>query len=401
MRQRILPLRLQFCRLSPVRFAVHDLRMSLFIFLPLTVSAGAPAFSWTLQNYAEIKIEAFIPEVDLIEAAQRCLQKEKEENQIDGLLILQTSIRLIEVESNVREIKKFGDLPPYANMRWYLIHRGQQNLSIRKPFSCSRVVRLDSSKAEAIFYYYRLEGVESEIKTQMVSIPGDDTAGGRARRAAAIDSFCVSATEITNAQFCKFLEENKKSQEIANWIDLKNEFCLIAVNNGSYVPKSGFANHPVVEVSRHGARAFCAWLSAKEGRRYRLPTPEEWEWAAQGANRRRKDIPIPWRGNFHGSDGRIDKWPKLAPVDELPADTLGIRGLWGNVWEWTQLLPGKNFEATPQAAGSDAPNFQMICGGSWLFSAEQLRAASRAQVSPDFRSFAIGFRVVKPCRNDE
>jgi len=390
MRQLLLPLRLQICSPSPIRFTVRDLRMSLLIFLPLAVSSGAPAFSPPLQNYAEIKVEVFIPEADLIEAAQRCLQQEKEKNQIDALLILQTDIQLIEIESNVREITKFGNLFPYADVRWYLIHRGQQNLSIKKPFLCSRVVRLDSSKADSFFHYYRLKGIESEIKTPMVSIPGD---------AAAIDSFCISATEITNAQFCAFLNDSAASKEvIAKWIDWENEFSRIKKENDEFVSRAGFANDPVVLVSAYGARDFCAWLSAKEKRRYRLPTPEEWEWAAQGANRRRNGMSFPLRGNFSGSDGRIDKWPKLAPVDELPADTLGLKGMWGNAWEWCEISPGKE---TPQEIENGSANSRPIQGGSWLFSAAQIQAASQAQVSSDFRSFAIGFRVVKPCRNYE
>jgi len=348
------------------------------------------------KSYIAIDVDTLAREPNLVKCAEARLEEEKKKESKDqrfyGLIVLQTDLEQIEVESLNGKPFSSGWLDCRNNMRWYSFHHVPQRIFIKTAFSCPYKVRVELSDHQPIFYY-RINGIESEIEAPMVSIPGD---------AAAIDSFCLSATEITNAQFCEFLNDSAASkEEVAKWIDWENEFSLIKKENARFVSQETFTSYPAVLVSAYGAKAFCAWLSAREKRRYRLPTPEEWEWAAQGANRRRNDVSMPLRGNFHGSDGHMDKWRKLAPVDELSPDTLGIRGLWGNVWEWTQFLPGKNFAAMPPEAGSDAPNFQTIYGGSWLFSAEQIRAASSAQVSPDFRSFAIGFRVVQPCRNDE
>lgn len=323
------------------------------------------------------------------------------------MLVLQTSLKNI---GNLNRIYQRGEFALEIPTQWFLVYRDFKDFYIQPEHSCKQSLQTDFSQDKIVVIYYRLTWVEP--KNKLVFVPGgqleiddqfdDSETNERPLHRVSIDGFCFDPTEVTNAQFCEFLNDSPATKaDVAKWIDLENEFCLIERRSDGFISQNGFANHPVVEVSWHGARAFCDWLSVKEGRRYRLPTPEEWEWAAQGANHGRNGAPMPLRGNFHGSDGRIDKWPQLAPVDELPPDTLEIKGLWGNVWEWTQFLPGQNSTFIPQQTGSDAPNFQMIYGGSWLFSAEQIRAARRALVSPDFRSFAIGFRVVHPCRNDE
>lgn len=406
---RRLPLlsRLKLYHRYPIFAIDRNMSMGLLILFLFAAILWEKAFSQPLplKNYAEIKGETFNPDAGLIEEAEKLLQDEKEENLNDGLVIVQTNIDQIEVKSNVRErITKFGSLKSRANILWYLIPCGQQNLYFKTNFSCPFIARIDECDEKKPIFYYRLWGVESKIKLDMIYIPSgemagseqfdDETAEKNFRRVAKIDNFCMSKTEVTNAQFCEFLKD-KTEAEIGQFLELDNEFCLIKKKDGIYVPKAGFGNYPVVTVSWEGAKAFCDWLREKGGKRYRLPTAEEWEWAAQGAAHRYQNH-ISITGNFHGRNDSFDQWPKLAPVDELPADALGLKGIWGNVWEWCgEVTLDGNWSAKNRL---DSTGSRIIRGGSWLFTLEQIRASNLERVKPGLRSFAVGFRVVKPYR---
>lgn len=170
--------------------------------------------------------------------------------------------------------------------------------------------------------------------------------------------------------------------------------------------------HPVIYVSARDAENFCKWLSAREGKKYRLPTEAEWEYAARGVDGRL----FPWgnrldgghfanfadkRTSFAWSDPVIDDgFAETAPVGSFPkgASPFGIEDLAGNVFEWCldcfEPYKGKDRINPRGQSNGLRRNYR---GGSWKSRAASLRTTARAFNSPDFSSNDVGFRVVCEC----
>ena len=186
-------------------------------------------------------------------------------------------------------------------------------------------------------------------------------------------------------------------------------------------------DHPVVNVTREDAQAFCHWLTERERKPgderiaqthlYRLPTDLEWsmmvglqeeEGISPGWRDARKQAIYPWGaswppdgvvGNFAdltaaGTPGiPIDRtipnyndgFARTSPVGSFPSNSLGLFDLSGNVQEWVEdeySKLGKNL-------------LGVLRGGGWNnFQSENLLAGSRNAVPPTFRDVIYGFRVV-------
>jgi formylglycine-generating enzyme required for sulfatase activity len=118
--------------------------------------------------------------------------------------------------------------------------------------------------------------------------------------------------------------------------------------------KPGFPQgegHPVVCVSWDDAVAFCGWLSRREGKRYRLPTEAEWEYACRAGTTTPfsfgKTI-SPDQANYEGSfaPGRGKKGicrAQTTPVGSFPPNAWGLFDMHGNVWEWCQDWYGHDY----------------------------------------------------------
>ncbi len=148
--------------------------------------------------------------------------------------------------------------------------------------------------------------------------------------------FWIDRYPVTNEQFADFLKATGyRPVNAANF--------LRHWQNGA-VPK-GLERHPVVYVSYEDAKAYCNWAGK------RLPTEEEWQFAAGGGDQRA----WPWGNRWDAS--RVNSGGQgTDPVDSHPSDEspYGVRNLIGNVWQWTASLMDN---------GRDL--ITMLRGGSW------------------------------------
>jgi len=210
-----------------------------------------------------------------------------------------------------------------------------------------------------------------------------------------VSDFYIGKYEVTNAQFCKFLNaKGKQEEDVKSWLDINSFHCFVKKNGDLYVPKSDYENYPVVEVTWYGAKAYCEWAGG------RLPTEAEWEYACRGGFQSSHYIysgsnsieEVAWY--FSNSDG-YEHIVGLKKPNEL-----GIYDMSGNVDEWCWDWYDENYyqnspESNPQGPSSGV---ERVCrGGCKISYAEGCFAANRHSDKPfdPILSFDIGFRLAR------
>jgi formylglycine-generating enzyme required for sulfatase activity len=173
---------------------------------------------------------------------------------------------------------------------------------------------------------------------------------------------------------------------------------------------------PVVHVSFTDAQAYVGWLARSTGKKYRLPTEAEFEYALRGGKASRY-----WWGNGSPSEvvenitGEGDtsrshrRWSVFfenytdgfwgpAPAGSFKTNPFGIHDIGGNVGEWVWDCWHETYIRAP-ADGSAWINpgcgHRVIRGGYWASSPDQTRAAYRIKAKPDDHGARIGFRIAR------
>ena len=166
-------------------------------------------------------------------------------------------------------------------------------------------------------------------------------------------------------------------------------------NNPSHF--SGCDNCPVESVSWNDIQDFIRKLNQQTGKKYRLPTEAEWEFAARGGN---KSNGYKYAG---GNDIGVVAWytsnssSKTHAVGQKQANELGIYDMTGNVWEWCEDWYGDySSSAQTNPKGPQNGSGRVVRGGSWRHLAWFCRVSDRGSNLPDYRHSSRGFRLGLP-----
>jgi formylglycine-generating enzyme required for sulfatase activity len=149
---------------------------------------------------------------------------------------------------------------------------------------------------------------------------------------------------------------------------------------------------PVVNVSWNDACAYCDWLSAQLGRRYRLPSEAEWEYACRAGT----TTPFafgneitPREANFLYSEAgeRVGPGRPTHP-GAYPANAFGLYDMHGNVCEWVDDGWRPNYSTV-----TGDPDRRVVRGGAWDYLPRLLRSAWRDALPANCRRDNVGFRI--------
>ncbi|MDO4587521.1 MAG: SUMF1/EgtB/PvdO family nonheme iron enzyme [Planctomycetia bacterium] len=270
---------------------------------------------------------------------------------------------------------------------------------------------------------------EKKIEIKLVKIPagsfvmGDENGSldELPRTAATIEKpFWMMTTEVTNEMFALY-DATHDSRYIDQW-------------NKDHVLPGYPANkpqQPVIRISWAEAVGFCDWLSEKTGKKFRLPTEAEWEWAARSGS----DLPF-WFGDLNADFSRYENladestrlfvvagvdpqpinhqdWQAFIPrangindgnmlaqeVGGYEANPWGLYDMFGSVAEWTlsdykpypyQVSDGRN--------NGDPTIKKVVRGGSWRDRPQWARAGLRRPYESWQKVYNVGFRVI--CEDD-
>jgi formylglycine-generating enzyme required for sulfatase activity len=248
------------------------------------------------------------------------------------------------------------------------------------------------------------EDLGDGIKLEMVEIPAgaflmgspeteaERTAAEGPQHEVSVQSFFIGKYPVTQAQW----------RAVAKWPQVKR-----ALNP----EPSSFQGdeHPVENISWQDAVEFCARLSQRTGREYRLPTEAEWEYACRAGTATpfhygetitpklaSYDARLPYAAAPRGTQQH-----QTARVGSLGlANPFGLCDLHGNVWEWCADAWHDDYRAAPRdgsawetVPGAVATGLRVVRGGSWFNAARLCRSAYRFYAAPDRCGNDSGFRV--------
>jgi eukaryotic-like serine/threonine-protein kinase len=232
----------------------------------------------------------------------------------------------------------------------------------------------------------------NQIKNEMAKITGGKFTMGRndglpieqPEHEADVKDFWMDKTEVTTGEYYEFIKATNYTPTPANWEGGK--------------PLTGTEKLPVRFVNIDDIEAFIKWRSERDKVTYRLPTEQEWEYAARNGNANNL---YPWGDKFEKSCAVLDEpdtEPEPVGSKKCGENKWGVLDLIGNVYEWTgtrtALYPGNPGDVKDQFKGIT----NVIRGGSAFD-----KSGGKSAITSTYRGFVeltkrdarLGFRLVR------
>ncbi len=270
---------------------------------------------------------------------------------------------------------------------------------------------------------------DSDVKFEMVPIRGGVfTMGGPGpdespKHQVKVGAFWMGKTEVTWDEYDIFRYREKLLRRLAASPAPSGAADAVTRPTPPYADETfGYARegNPVISITHHAAMEYCAWLSAKTGKTYRLPTEAEWEYAARAGTETAYsfgDDPAPL-GEYAWYKDNSGQKPH--PVGKKKPNAWGLYDIYGNVAEWIldrysptfyHMSQSKLPVLSPVLLPGDEEYPHVARGGSWDDPAPRLRSAARLASESMWNrrdpqepqsiwwlteAVTVGFRVVRP-----
>ena len=232
-------------------------------------------------------------------------------------------------------------------------------------------------------------------------------------------AFALGRFEVTQAQYAEFMRLSGHTTAGTG---------CNAVVDGKLQPVPGTSwkdpgysrpvrdDEPVACVRWSDAQAYAAWLAGRTGRKYRLPTEAEWEYAARAGTTTRytwgEDLAAACKvANVydqsslkaglktpHAPAPCDDGFPFLAPVGRLAPNAFGLHDMIGNVWEWVEdcyEMPAGPTPVDGSAQLARGCDRRVSKSGAWRSDLIRMRPAFRGRDPEALTSQIFGFRVAR------
>jgi len=228
--------------------------------------------------------------------------------------------------------------------------------------------------------------------------------------------FAIGKFDVTRDEYAQFVAETHRPDP---------DSCTTVTSAGTFTAADGnwhspgfpqTGRDPVVCVNWDDAQAYAAWLSARTGHVYRLPTEAEWEYAARAGTttaRYFSDVPaeICRRTNVgdldYGAQHPGDRGANLSchdgyaftsPVGSFPPNRYGLYDMLGDVMDWTEDCWNLDYRGAPADGAAwltgDCRR-RVVHGGSWDMDLIAVRSGMRRGVPASLRNTTLGFRVAR------
>jgi formylglycine-generating enzyme required for sulfatase activity len=359
-----------------------------------------------------VKIKVVMPKAETLE--QQIILKRNDKQVIDMFPELQTGSlqiavtpfnAIIEITGDAGErytatgMKVFEDIP----IGTYTIKVSATSYTIATETAIVKIGET-SNKSIKLSQANTITETERSLITDKVTNPNPETGTDPSQSALEIEMVFVKGGTYTMG--CTSEQNDCGNDEkpthqitlndfqIGKYEVTQKQWTTIMGKNPSYFKGD---NLPVEQVSWNDVQVFIQKLNQKTGKKYRLPTEAEWEYAARGAS-----TALTGSAALYAGSNSIDEvaWysgnsdSKTYPVGQKRENALGVYDMSGNVWEWCSDWYGNystGIHSNPKGAPSGTTRVRR--GGSWNLVAQYCRVSDRISNYPGYKYSDLGFRL--------